>query len=481
MSDGSGGDAGQLVARLADRAVSVSDVVTEMETAVSAAQHLNALSGYDAERARRIAVSFSDPSDAGPLSGLPLLVKDAIDTADLATTGGTPALAGRRPPAHAPAVQRLVAAGAWVAAKTTMHELSFGITSNNAWTGPARNPYQPDLIAGGSSGGAAAAVAAGIATVSLAADTGGSARLPAALCGVVGFRPTHGRYPGAGVVPISHTRDTIGVMARSVSDVALIDAVLAAERGADTETPAPRGVRLGVPAQFWRDLDSGVTTVARAALDHLSDAGVVLVEVDIGGVLELNAAVGFPVCFYEFPRDLAGYLSAAGYELTVDDIRRAVASPDVAGVWDLLAGDGAVSEPQYGEALDARRRLQVEYAAVLTRNQLSALVFPTAPLSARPIGDDDTVELNGTRQPTFGTYIRNTDLAGNAGHPGISIPAGLAPNALPVGIELDGALGDDVTVLALAATVERVLPATPSPVLSRSPFPGGHHVAAASH
>ncbi|MDQ4038010.1 MAG: indoleacetamide hydrolase [Actinomycetota bacterium] len=480
MMDGTLGDARRLVSGLATGALSMQDVVSDMDVAAGAAEQLNALAAYDSERAHRIAASYPEPGRAGPVGGLPVLAKDAIDTADLPTTGGTPALTGRLPPVNAPVVERLVAAGAWIAAKTTMHELSFGITSNNAWSGPVCNPYQSDLIAGGSSGGAAAAVAAGIAPVSLAADTGGSARLPAAMCGVVGFRPTHGRYPGDGVVPISHTRDTVGVIARRVSDVVLLDAVLA-EQAQAASARSLTGVRLGVPKQFWRDLDRGVATTAGAARDLLSDAGVELVEVDITGVMELNAAVGFPVCFYEFPRELARYLSAAGYELTTEDVRRQVASPDVAGVWELLAGDGAVNEDQYQEALDARLRLQQEYATVLSANRLSALVFPTAPLTARPIGDDDTIELNGQRQPTFATYIRNTDLSGNAGHPGISIPAGLAPDGLPVGIELDAAVGDDEALLALAAAIEHILPPTPAPVLSPTPSSGGRHVAVTAH
>ena len=187
----------------------------------------------------------------GPLHGLPLLVKDNINTATLPTTAGTPSLIGNRPSANAHVVDALLGAGGIVFGKANMHELAFGITSNNGTFGPVRNPYDMSKIPGGSSGGNAAGVAARFAPAGIGTDTGGSTRIPAALCGVVGFRPTVGRYAGTGtlagvreVVPISHTRDTPGPIARSVADVALLDAVITGE-------PAlPRadlnGLRLGV-------------------------------------------------------------------------------------------------------------------------------------------------------------------------------------------------------------------------------------------
>src|SRR5216117_2024753 len=169
----------------------------------------------------------------GPLHGLPLLIKDNINSAALPTTAGTPSLSGNRPRANAHVLDALLRAGGIVFGKANMHELAFGITSNNGAFGPVRNPYDPSKIPGGSSGGNAAGVAARFAPGGIGSDTGGSTRIPAALCGVVGFRPTVGRYPGTGtlagvreVVPIAHTRDTPGPIARSVADVALLDAVI---------------------------------------------------------------------------------------------------------------------------------------------------------------------------------------------------------------------------------------------------------------
>ena len=155
------------------------------------------------------------------LHGIPILVKDNINTVDFLTTGGTPALANHQPSADAGVITRLKNAGALIVGKTNMHELAFGITSNNAFTGAVHNPYDRKLITGGSSGGSAAAVSAHIVPVSLGSDTGGSNRIPASLCGVCGFRPTTGRYPGDGLINLSKTRDTVGIFAHSVSDIAL--------------------------------------------------------------------------------------------------------------------------------------------------------------------------------------------------------------------------------------------------------------------
>ena len=165
-------------------------------------------------------------TSTGPLHGVPLALKDNLDTAEYATTGGTPGLAGNRPKRNAVIVQALLDAGAIALGKCNLHELAYGITNNNAAFGPARNPYAPDRIPGASSGGTGVAVAARLAPGGIGSDTGGSVRIPAALCGIVGLRPTTGRWSQAGIVPISHTRDTAGPMTRSVADCVLIDGVV---------------------------------------------------------------------------------------------------------------------------------------------------------------------------------------------------------------------------------------------------------------
>lgn len=432
--------------------------------------HLNALTSWDWDRLRAQADAIdAAPSRTGALLGVPLALKDNIDTAALPTTGGTGALQGFVPAADAPVAARLFSAGALLGAKAGMHELAFGITSNNAVTGASHNPYDPDRIPGGSSGGVASAVAAGMMPAGIGTDTGASVRLPAALCGLVGLRPTVGRYPGAGIVPISHTRDTPGPMTRTVADAAYLDGIVTGDDAPLRPASLP-GLRLGIPrAHFFEDLDAEVERIADAALARLEAAGVELVEVDPRPMLEINARVGFPIALYEVMRDLPAYLDAHGTGLTMNDILDGIASPDVRGIVASQMGEAAMPEAAYRQALDVDRPLLVAvHAALFADNRVEALLFPTAPLPAAPIGEDETVELNGTRVPTFATFIRNTDSGSNAGIPGISVPAGLTASGLPVGMELDGPASGDRRLLAIAAAVEEVLDARTRPPLVRS-------------
>jgi len=223
----------QARAALRDGTLSCVAYAQALLTRCAAGSEFNAWVTQDAVALLRDAAAL-DASGAArdpalPLAGIPIALKDNIDTLALPTSGGTRALLGRTPRRDAPVATLLFEAGALLAGKANMHELAFGISSNNTVTGAVRNPWNPALIPGGSSGGSAAAVAARMVPAAIGTDTGASVRLPAALCGVVGFRPTVGRYPGAGIVPISHTRDTPGAIARSVADVALIDGLLAGD------------------------------------------------------------------------------------------------------------------------------------------------------------------------------------------------------------------------------------------------------------
>src|SRR3954453_5829376 len=226
-----------------------------------------------------------DEGRSGPLAGLPIVVKDNINTRDYPTSGGTPALHGVHPRTNAPSFEALFKAGAIIIGKTNLHELAFGITSTNLspFAGPVRNPYDTTRIPGGSSGGTAGPIAAGIVTCGLGTDTGGSTRIPAALTGIVGLRPSVGnggaqrRYNDPNmVVPISHTRDTVGPMGRSVADVALLDSVITGSRLAGAEPL--RGKRFGIPSSFWSGLDRDVENVMKVARQKLEGAGAVFVE-----------------------------------------------------------------------------------------------------------------------------------------------------------------------------------------------------------
>ncbi len=399
----------------------------------------------------------------GPLHGVPLALKDNLDTADLPTTGGTPALAGHRPKPNAAVVDKLIAAGAIVLGKCNMHELAFGITNNNAAFGPARNPYAPDRIPGGSSGGTAAAVAARLAPGGVGTDTGGSVRIPAALCGIVGFRPSTGRWPQAGIVPISHTRDTAGPMARSVADCALLDGVVT---GAPHDAPPARldGLRLGVPRRFfWENLDLELIQICETALQQLANAGVAMVEVDMSEEAVLDAEIGFPIVLYETVTDLGGYLAGHGVASDFAAVAARAASPDVRAILQSLAGAGAVPEAVYRQALEKRSRLQEAYRRHFREHGIAAIIFPTTPAPAATIGEDETFMLDGKPKPTFATFIRNCGPGSVAGIPGLSLPAGMTAAGLPVGIEISGPQGSDRELLAIAAAIETLLPPLPAP------------------
>jgi mandelamide amidase len=398
-----------------------------------------------------------------PLHGVPLALKDNIDTAGLPTTGGTPGLKSNRPKHDAAVVERLVAAGAIVLGKCNLHELAYGITSNNATFGPVRNPYALSRIAGGSSGGTAAAVAARLAPGGVGTDTGGSVRIPAALCGIVGFRPTTGRWSQQGVIPISHTRDTAGPMTRSVADCALLDAVVCAE-----PVPPPvslKGLRLGVPRRhFWEGLDSELEMISLATIARFRDAGIDLVEVDLGDAAKLDGTAGFPIALHETVADLNRYLRDHGSELDFAALAANTASPDVRAILQGLAGTGAIPEAAYREDLDNQRpALQDAYRRQFRAYDVAALIFPTAPAPAPAVGEDETFMLNGAALPTFTTFIRNCSPGSVAGIPGLSLPAGLTASGLPIGIELDGPAGADRQLLAIGAALEPLLPRLPAP------------------
>jgi mandelamide amidase len=419
----------------------------------------------EADRRRR----HTSPHQLGPLHGLPLLLKDNINTRAAPTTAATPGLRDHRPRFDAPVAAALFKAGGMLFAKANMHELAFGITSNNPTFGPVRNPYDPTLIPGGSSGGNAAAAAARICPAGLGTDTGGSTRIPPSLCGVCGMRPTAGRYPNADLVPISRTRDTAGPIARSVADLALLDGVIT---GTPTEVrPARlRGLRLGVPrGHFYEDLDASIVPVIEAALARLRAEGAVLVEADLPGLQAINDQVGFPLALYEVMRDLPNYLADTGAGVTLAQIAPLIRSADVNGLFAALVSGASppnIPDAVYLNAVNtARFQLQATYRSYFREHAVEAIVFPTTPLPARPIGQDVTVELNGRQVPTFTTYIRNTDPDSNAGIPGVTIPAGLTSAGLPIGIEFDGPSHGDRRVLEIAMAAQRVLPRVPPPAL----------------
>jgi mandelamide amidase len=279
-------------------------------------------------------------------------------------------------------------------------------------------------------------------------------RIPAALCGCVGFRPTTGRYPGDGVIPLSATRDTVGPITRTVAGAALVDELITGVRTGPVELT---GRRLGVPrAHFYDDLDPGTAAVVDDALGLLSDAGAELVETRVEGLEELLQAHSLALTLREWPRDLAVHLARHRCPVTIEEVVDAMAGPVERG-WlaDQLWGD-PVPATHHVEILErARPALVARYAECVRRDRLDALVLPTTRLPARPIGQDGEVEINGHPVGTLEAYLRNTDPTAFAGLPSISVPAGRTASGLPVGLSFDGLPGTDSVLLGLAAAFER--------------------------
>lgn len=446
-----------------------SDLAAQWIERTAAASALNCYAAFDAQALSRQAREADARRASGerlPLLGVPIALKDNIEAVGFPCGNGTGALHGRHAEADAELVHRLRAAGALIPGKLGMHELAFGITTNNAVTGAVRNPWDLSRIPGGSSGGSGTAVAARLVPAAIGTDTGGSVRVPAALCGVAGLRPTAGRVSAEGIAPISTTRDTAGPLARSVADLALLDGVLS---GDATSPPAVslRGLRLGLPHDyFWEDLAPGVRALADDAIATLRSAGAELVPVALPGIAQLDGEVSFVVALYEFVRDMTAYLRDRSRGIGLEELIAGIGSPDVKAVVGPLLGGGAVPEAGYRQALETRKRLRSLYADVFASSGVAALAFPTTPSTAAKIGEDETFVLNGRPVPTFATFIRNTDPGSNAALPGLSLPIGLA-DGLPVGLALDGPAHSDRRLLAIGMAIEAALPPMPLAPLAR--------------
>jgi len=394
------------------------------------------------------------------LEGVTFAVKNNIHAAGLATRAGSPAIDAPVSATEAEIVRRLKHEGARCVGTLNMHELALGISSANAYFGSVLNPRAAGRMAGGSSGGSAAAVAAGLISFALSTDTGGSSRIPAAFCGVVGMRPTMGRYPTGGIIALSPTRDTPGVIARTVAQVALVDEVVTGERGPGA--PEPADVRLGVPrSTHFQSLSPEVTAASERTLDELARRGIVLIDIDLEGALDTRAAL--TVVAWEAMRAILGFrgLDPHDTELTATelaelaDFASEVSSPDVRALLTDFIHEPLTSD-QYRAALDHRLAQRTSMEGAIARAGVDALVYPTVPITAPRTGTT-FITVDGVEHPLFPLVIRNTDPGAFAGLPSLTVPIPLSKDALPIGLGLEASTGRDRELLAVAARIEGLL------------------------
>ena len=395
--------------------------------------HVNALMARCNEAAIRDA-KLADAAAAegrwlGLLHGVTILVKDNIDTAGIETTHGSSFFVGRVPNHDATVVRRLRQAGAIIAGKATLHEFAFGVRSFNPVIGQAKNPYDPSRIPGGSSGGSGIAVAAGMADMALGTDTGGSVRIPSALNGVSGLRPTVGRVSNHGCFPVSATHDTIGPMARSVSDVARLFAVLA---GYDDNDPLSEdrvlenflptlddgvaGLRIAVPRNHYFDsLDSDVAAAVEKAIAQFELLGATISDVTLDGAesaLENLAVIIYSDACMVHEDRLQGHDDKWGAQ-TIERMRMALQH----------------TSRDYARALRAKEDWQRTLARTFADHDV--VLTPTTPHPAPPIEDNRSLYEATTR------VAANTYAGAFGSLPGLSLPCGVTKDGLPIGLQLE--------------------------------------------
>ncbi|MBY5666177.1 amidase family protein [Rhizobium leguminosarum] len=433
---------------LLDRARELSDLkafITIDEEAVATAAR-------EADKARSAGAS-------SPLLGVPLGVKDSYLTAGLRTTLGVSNLKDFVPSQDAEAVRAIKHAGAIVFGKNNLVEMSFGLTGDNNPYGQVKNPRAPNRVSGGSSSGSAAAVAAGIVPAAFGGDTIGSIRVPASLCGVVGFKPTTGRWPRNGVAPISHILDTTGVFARTVEDCELIDQVV-------TKDPAPIATELGdlkgvrfayAPKQYFDLIDPEVEGRFNNVIHRLRDAGAEIVEIDFGEEFSALAdTTTWSIFFRETMGAISAFLKENAIPTSFDEIYRDL-KPGLKEAWQhhvLPSGSKWLSDDGYSAVLaNDRPKLQRLFSDAFAISGAEALLLPTTPCTAPEIGKENQFLIAG-QDVTFAALAKNTVPASGAGLPGISLPMGNAGNGLPIGLEIDARFGGDRRLLSLARRVE---------------------------
>lgn len=394
------------------------------------------------EAAARLDAELQAGRDRGPLHGIPISLKDLIDEAGVPNTAGSKALDDRIPAADAPLVTRLREAGAVIIGRTNLHEFALGTTSDDSGFGPVRNPHDDTRSPGGSSGGSAAAVAAGMCLATIGTDTGGSIRIPAAACGIVGLKPSRGEVSGDAVVPLSTTLDHAGPLALSVQDAASVWQVLTGRPAAPIAPADPRALRLTRLVDYFdAPLAPDVRAAFAAALARLADAGLTLTSAALTGtdrISQMYVDIVLP--------------EAAHWHAPYLDSRKDRYQPTVHA---RISHGRTISAVSYLDALANCRDFDAHVSTLL--DTCDALVLPTLPITAPLVGQADIVvdPADGVSRPVRAVMLKHTQLFNMTGHPAVSLP--IAAPGMPVGLQLVGRHDRTADLLAVAASVERAL------------------------
>lgn len=424
--------------------ISATDLVESSLNAIdthNAATHAFIRVDGDAARAsaRELDAERAAGGDRGPLHGLPISLKDLIDVAGQPTTAASRVFADRIAKSDAPITQRLRAAGAVLIGKTNLHEFALGTTSEDSAYGPVLHPMDPTRSAGGSSSGSAVAVATGMGLASVGTDTGGSIRIPAAVCGVVGLKPSKGDVPLSGVVPLSMTFDHAGPLARSVQDAAWLWSILAG-RAIHTVKPVKvAGLRLGILGGYFASpMEADVAAAFDRACERLRTAGVSTT------LLTFDAAARITESYVNIVLP-----EGAAWHAPWLDTRAADYSPTVHGRFKSGRDIPAVAYLRARQECDLMRQ---SVDALLS--SVDALVLPTLPIVA-PISGQANIVIDGTEVPVRAAMLKHTQLFNMTGHPAITLP--LETGGLPVGLQLVGPANDTARLLDIAAACETAL------------------------
>jgi len=390
-----------------------------------------------AERDRELAAG----RDRGPFHGIPIALKDLFYTRGIPTTGGSLVFRDFVPEYDAPVVERLYEAGAISVGKTNLHEIALGITSKNPHYGAVVNPVNPNRLPGGSSGGSGAAVAAGLVPMALGSDTGGSIRIPASYCGIVGLKPTYGRVSCRGVLPLAYSLDHAGPLGSCVEDCRLTMDVMA---GADFNLP-PRteltGIRVGVPTNFFFErVDLEVTRAIQNAISEMKQRNATLIDVRVPDLNDANTAA-----------KIVQYSEVAALYVQYND-------PALFGrdVWDLIQQGKRIAGHEYVNAQRIRTLFRRDFDA-LWKN-IDVLVTPTTPVTAPEI-DKANIQIGGEEENTRMATTRLVRAINFLGEPALSIPCGKDRSGMPVGLQLIGPPFSDAKLLQIGNAVETFLSA----------------------